>query len=257
MATQVQRRRGSAQDYIDSGFIGAEGEFTYDKTAKTIRVHDGSTPGGFKLVRQGVGVEAQETPVFRKISYDEQGLITSAAVVQFTDLQSILTGNVVFANAAITPGTGCKISFDSKGLVTSATTLSASDIPALTISKITDLQDALDAKMDLIAVSSDDDAQGTINLVDGAVKSITLGSAVTLVPPVVSDTTVLHQCMVQLKNPSNYSVSISSATMNFGTSVLSPASTLSSTGTYNVYFEYDVNEQRWVVGIITKTAQQS
>lgn len=50
MATQVQWRGGSELEH--STFTGAPKEVTVDTTRKTIRVHDGSTVGGFPLARQ-------------------------------------------------------------------------------------------------------------------------------------------------------------------------------------------------------------
>lgn len=56
----------------------------------------------------------------------------------------------VVANVAITAGTATKVTYDEKGLVTKGETLSAADIPTLGISKISGLQDALDAKQDTL-----------------------------------------------------------------------------------------------------------
>ena len=47
MATQVQIRRGTATE--NDAFTGASGELTFDTTNKRVRVHDGSTAGGFEL----------------------------------------------------------------------------------------------------------------------------------------------------------------------------------------------------------------
>ncbi|MDE6481581.1 MAG: hypothetical protein K2L25_02045 [Alphaproteobacteria bacterium] len=44
MSKKVQIRRGTAAQH--ETFIGAEGEITMDTTNKTLRVHDGATPGG-------------------------------------------------------------------------------------------------------------------------------------------------------------------------------------------------------------------
>lgn len=48
MSTQIQYRRGT--DTQNNGFTGADGEITVDTTAKTLRVHDGSTAGGAVVV---------------------------------------------------------------------------------------------------------------------------------------------------------------------------------------------------------------
>lgn len=50
MATQVQFRRGTTAE--TASFIGAVGEITVDTDKNTVVVHDGSTPGGFPLLRQ-------------------------------------------------------------------------------------------------------------------------------------------------------------------------------------------------------------
>jgi hypothetical protein len=49
MATQVQLRRGTSAE--TAAFTGAAGEVTVNTTADTIVVHDGSTVGGFPLLR--------------------------------------------------------------------------------------------------------------------------------------------------------------------------------------------------------------
>lgn len=48
MTTQVQRRRGTSSQ--NDAFTGALGEITIDTTDNIIRVHDGSTAGGFSAV---------------------------------------------------------------------------------------------------------------------------------------------------------------------------------------------------------------
>jgi hypothetical protein len=50
MPTVVQFRRGTTTQ--NNAFTGAEGELTVDTTLDTLRVHDGSTAGGFELVQK-------------------------------------------------------------------------------------------------------------------------------------------------------------------------------------------------------------
>ena len=50
MATQVQFRRGSTSQ--TSTFTGASAEVTVDTDKNTCVVHDGTTTGGFALLRQ-------------------------------------------------------------------------------------------------------------------------------------------------------------------------------------------------------------
>ena len=50
MSTQVQFRRGTTAE--TSAFTGASAEVTVDTTKNTLVVHDGTTAGGFPLLRQ-------------------------------------------------------------------------------------------------------------------------------------------------------------------------------------------------------------
>lgn len=49
MSRVLQIRRGTTAE--NDNFTGMAGEITFDSTAKTVRVHDGSTLGGFALAR--------------------------------------------------------------------------------------------------------------------------------------------------------------------------------------------------------------
>lgn len=49
MSRAIQIRRGTADEH--SNFTGLLAEVTFDTTNKTLRVHDGQTPGGFSLAR--------------------------------------------------------------------------------------------------------------------------------------------------------------------------------------------------------------
>lgn len=50
MSIETKLRRGTTAQHAT--FTGAEGEATFDTDKKTLRVHDGSTPGGFLLARE-------------------------------------------------------------------------------------------------------------------------------------------------------------------------------------------------------------
>ncbi len=56
MSRLIQLRRGTAEQH--ETFIGADGEVTVDTTNKTLRVHDGETPGGTLLARAGDAMPA-------------------------------------------------------------------------------------------------------------------------------------------------------------------------------------------------------
>ena len=55
MSRTIQHRRGTTAEH--ENFIGAPGEITYDTDLKTLRVHDGETPGGHVI---GGGTTLQE-----------------------------------------------------------------------------------------------------------------------------------------------------------------------------------------------------
>lgn len=82
----------------------------------------------------------------------------------------------VVANSAITGGTHTKITYDAKGLVTGGADLTASDIPALGISKITGLQDALDSKQNNVtfdgAYNAGTNKAATVSTVNTAVDGL-------------------------------------------------------------------------------------
>ena len=52
MATQVQFRRGTTTQ--NNSFTGAAGEISVNTTLNVIRVHDGSTAGGFELAKSNL-----------------------------------------------------------------------------------------------------------------------------------------------------------------------------------------------------------
>jgi hypothetical protein len=62
MAIQVQIRRGTSAE--NDAFTGAVGEISVDNTNKVVRVHDGSTLGGFALV----GTTATQTLTNKTLS---------------------------------------------------------------------------------------------------------------------------------------------------------------------------------------------
>lgn len=90
-------------------------------------------------------------------------------------------------------------------------------------------------------------SSGTINLADNKIYKITPNGNITFNLPVVTDLTVFHQILIQLKLDSTY-------TVNLGTTYFfnlnKPA--FNATGLYNIIYEYDVNDSCWVCGAIYK-----
>ena len=96
VATQVKRRRGTTAE--NDAFTGAEGEITVDTEKHELRVHDGTTQGGFK-VGSGTGalIIGQILEVVGTADYTPEGcLLTDGAEytkAQFPDLWAdFLTG---------------------------------------------------------------------------------------------------------------------------------------------------------------------
>lgn len=130
MSTQLQRRRGTTVQH--STFTGATGELTVDTTKNTVVVHDGSTAGGFPLLKESaIGVTVQ--------GYDADlatwGAITPAANVG-TFLATPSSANLA---AAVTDetGTGALVFANTPTLVTpilgtpsSGTLTNCSGLPA-------------------------------------------------------------------------------------------------------------------------------
>lgn len=67
-ATQVKRRRGTAAQ--NDAFTGAEGEIVVNLTDKSLRVHDGTTQGGFETLRQNMQNSVNITNCITKIPQD-------------------------------------------------------------------------------------------------------------------------------------------------------------------------------------------
>ncbi len=102
MPTVVQFRRGNTTQ--NNAFTGAEGELTVDTTLDTIRVHDGSTAGGFELVQKA----ATQTLTNKTINLTSNTLVSTLAqlnsAVSDADLAS-LTGVETLTNKTLTTPT--------------------------------------------------------------------------------------------------------------------------------------------------------
>lgn len=88
---------------------------------------------------------------------------------------------------------------------------------------------------------------GAVTLVDNSVYSITPTGAITFTLPTVTDTTKFHQILIQLNLTTIYSI-------NLGTTYFfnSEAPDLSKAGQYDLIYEYNTAQGRWVVGTLTK-----
>lgn len=102
----LQHRRGTSEQH--ASFIGAEGEFTYNTTEKTIHVHDGSTSGGIALAKKEY-VDSTKTSLESQISS-----ITSKYITKATADASYL-GKTAKAASATTADSATKATQDGNG----------------------------------------------------------------------------------------------------------------------------------------------
>ena len=93
---------------------------------------------------------------------------------------------------------------------------------------------------------------GTIALTDNSINTITPTGNVTFTLPTVTDNTVLHQIFVQVNLSTVYSFDLGLGVTPHYFNKKAPD--LSSTGVYNLYFEYDKANQYWVGGDLPKGA---
>ena len=107
MSKRIQLRRGTATDH--NTFTGANGEVTVDTTNKTLRVHDGTTAGGFPVATRA---NADGTISLIKKDGTIAGIINEAGLFNNT-LTSTAT------NQALTAAQG-KVLQDNKLNTTSA-----------------------------------------------------------------------------------------------------------------------------------------
>lgn len=88
---------------------------------------------------------------------------------------------------------------------------------------------------------------GTIALTDNSINVITPTGAVTFGLPTITDKTKFHQILVQVKLSSVYSINVGT-TYYFN----KKAPDMSTTGWYDIMYDYDKNNSVWVCGVIKK-----
>lgn len=88
---------------------------------------------------------------------------------------------------------------------------------------------------------------GTIVLTDNSVNTITPSAAVTFTLPTVTDNTKYHWIYVQIKLSTVYTINLGLGGSYY---ITSDAPDLSTTGVYDLFYEYDTSNQRWRAGAI-------
>lgn len=80
MSTAIKRRRGTSVQHLT--FTGLEGEVTIDTNKETAVIHDGSTAGGFTLMREdAANYDGSEINNFRSQSIDDNSTNHTAQLI--------------------------------------------------------------------------------------------------------------------------------------------------------------------------------
>lgn len=96
MSRQIQIRRGTVDE--NDAFTGAIGEITMDTTNKTLRIHDGETPGGTTLAKQKE-TDNKMNKNLDNISNDGKTALKSVSR-QFNDVSTVIAqGNASIATS--------------------------------------------------------------------------------------------------------------------------------------------------------------
>lgn len=142
MPTQVQFRRGTTAQ--NNSFTGAIGEISVNTSNNTLRVHDGSTTGGFELARRGnVSVlTTSSSAELAAIISDETGsgsLVFATTPTLVTPVLGLATGTSVMLSANVGAAAGnvsgnfTAGNFQSAGNVNTASALFTGSITGGTI----------------------------------------------------------------------------------------------------------------------------
>ena len=119
MAKLLKLRRGTTSQH--SSFTGAEGEVTVDTTKDTVVVHDGSTQGGFPLMR-----ETGTAPVSTEITVTANNSTNETVYPIFVDGATGSQGAESDTGLTYNPSTGALTSTSFVGAVTGNVTGNAS-----------------------------------------------------------------------------------------------------------------------------------
>ena len=108
MTTAIKRRRGTTTQH--SSFTGLEGELTVDTTKDTVVVHDGSTAGGFALLREDLSnntnvVTLAGTQTLSNKTFSDNPVLSSGTA-----------NGVAYLNGSKVLTTGSALTFDGTNL---------------------------------------------------------------------------------------------------------------------------------------------
>jgi len=128
MATQVQFRRGTSTE--NNSFTGALGEVTVDTTNDTLRVHDGSTAGGFQSAKltgtQDITLNNQADLRFGDSDGSHYVALQAPGTVSSNVTFTLPAADGSSGQAMVTDASG-NLSFDAAGATISADTSTDTD----------------------------------------------------------------------------------------------------------------------------------
>lgn len=128
MATQVQFRRGTSTE--NDAFTGALGEVTVDTTNDTLRVHDGSTAGGFQCAKltgtQDITLNAQADLRFGDSDSSNYVALQAPATVSSNITFTLPAADGTSGQAMVTDASG-NLSFAAAGATISSDTSTNTD----------------------------------------------------------------------------------------------------------------------------------
>lgn len=103
MPTQVQFRRGTSAQ--NDTFTGASGELSVDTDNKTVRVHDGSTAGGFTLAKKDLS-NISNVGVFTATSIVVSGNVSIGGTLTYEDVNNVDSIGIITARSGINVSAG-------------------------------------------------------------------------------------------------------------------------------------------------------
>lgn len=139
MTTALQRRRGTASNH--SSFTGLDGEITVNTTNKSVHVHDGTSAGGFELLREDLSnlTDITTTVTFSdntelRFGDDDDIAIKHGTSGSSIDAAANLALQVGGTTKALVTNDGLETTGDAKGTRFKATSAGSASIPAYGLS---------------------------------------------------------------------------------------------------------------------------
>jgi trimeric autotransporter adhesin len=135
MAIQIQLRRGTAAQH--TSFTGVNAELTVDTTNYALRLHDGTTPGGYEILRKDLANLANGAILNAKlanssITINGQTVSLGGSTTITATATNSLTIGTGLSGTSYNGGGAVTIALSNTG-VTAASYGSATEIPVLTI----------------------------------------------------------------------------------------------------------------------------